>query len=123
MEEVRKMPVEDMEKCRKYSEVFGDFLKANGFVSAYVEDNSWILYGDFMNGEPETLDIYFDAKSLLKELKNKWIFIHVIKLIDEGKMPPATIDFDPIEDWLDKIPKYLASQLQEELKELLDQCE
>lgn len=122
---MKKMPMEDVEKCRKYTEIFHEILEDEDdiMISAYLEGYMWILCGEVRIDEPEFVQCFFDAETFLKEMKNRWIFHKVMHLYDTQTVEPGLADEYPVEEWLKKLPKPYKTELTENLNALLKECE
>lgn len=120
---MKKMPMEDVEKCRKYTKVFREMIDAEGYTCAYLEGYAFLICGVVVNDEPDSTECYYDAASYLKELKRRWIFYSVWHLYDLGLVDHHTTDNDPIENWLNILPEPYKTKLTDQLNMLLKQCE
>lgn len=122
---MKKMPLEDVEKCRKYTEVFHEILEDEDdiMISAYLEGYMWILCGEVRIDEPEFVQCFFDAGTFLKDVKNRWIFHKVMHLYDTRAVKPGLADNLPVEEWLEHLPEPYKTELKEKLDALLKECE
>ena len=122
---MKKMPISDVKKCRRYTEVFHELFddEEDVMVSAYLEGHMWILCGEVKKDEPEFVQCFFDAGTFLEDVKNRWIFHKVMHLYDTRAVKPGLADNSPVEEWLNIMPEPYQTDLKEKLNMLLKQCE